>query len=68
MSENFFAISNDELKTLPKAGEFVICRQCHEQHRIEFAKDKDGNITETIGYYKCGDQTFLASIDGHLLS
>lgn len=64
----FIAIGNGELDAKPKAGKTTPCRTCKKKHKIIFGKDsKTGLVSKLLGFYKCGDKTFLASIDGKLM-
>ena len=67
----FIAIGNDELGE--PVGDSVTCRTCGEQHAIEFGTSRrmldDGTWSEPepsnlLGFYKCGDGLFLASLNG----
>lgn len=72
----YFAIGNDELDRLPVAGDGVVCKICGKTHPIEFGTSKslmpDGSwsrptVSRLAGFYTCGKDTYLASIDGRLI-
>lgn len=64
-----FVIGNEELKGKPalKEGMGIECPHCHGLHTVECGKDGNGKKTSLILYYKCGEKTFLAGIDGKSL-
>jgi len=67
------AIGNNELGE--PAGDTIKCPFCKGEHPIEFGTSRrvleDGTLSEpevgTLGFYKCGDSSYLASINGRLL-
>ena len=67
------AIGNNELGE--PAGDTITCPFCEGEHLIEFGTSRrvleDGTLSEpevsTLGFYKCGDSSYLASINGMLL-
>ena len=63
-----FAIGNDELKDKDMLGEYVTCKKCGEQHKVEYGDEiqKDGTMkkSKVLAFYKCGDTAFLAGING----
>jgi len=70
----YAAIGNNELG--PPAGETIECLFCKQQHPIEYGTSRrlmdNGEWSEpepctTLGFYKCGDKSYLASVDGRLL-
>lgn len=54
-----------------KIGNSYLCPRCGEEHPIEYGKQEmpDGTWKETklLAFYKCGDKSYLAGIDGRLL-
>lgn len=66
------SISNDELDSLPiLEDQYIKCLHCSNKHIIEYGNtiDSDGVKipSKTLGFYKCGDKVYLATIDGRLL-
>jgi len=71
---DFLAIGNDELGD--PVGELITCPHCGETHEIEYGAKRtlqdDGTWSEPVpsrllGFYQCGDDLYLASIDGKAL-
>lgn len=66
---SFVAIGNDELGD--DIGEYVTCPHCGDQHPVQYGDkiEKDGTKTPSklLGFYKCGDNSYLCSIDGKSL-
>jgi hypothetical protein len=67
-TKNMFTIGNDELKKANPLGSFILCNMCGKRHIIEFGKEKmpDGTWKETkfLSFYKCGNKSYLAGING----
>ena len=67
------AIGSNELGE--PAGDTITCPFCKGEHPIEFGTsthiNADGTRSEpevgTLGFYRCGDYSYLASINGRLL-
>ena len=61
-------IANDEIKDKPDITDIINCDICGGTHRIEYGEEilKDGTRKKSkfLGFYKCGDKTYLASIKG----
>jgi hypothetical protein len=67
VNKGFFAIGNDELINKPtiKEGDMIVCPKCHKQHKIVLGTNMDtGKKSNTLQYYKCGKDTYLAGING----
>ena len=61
---NYVAVGNDELGD--KLGKTINCPSCGGQHDIKCSSEdpaNEGRIA-TLQYYKCGDTTYLAGING----
>ncbi len=57
----FVSFSNEELEDKPAIKEdYVICDKCGEKHNIEYEGKKDLNI----GFFKCKNDLFVATING----
>ena len=74
MSIPFMAIGNDELG---ERAETIQCDKCGGEHAIEYAKSRrlldDGKwsgikLSKIAGFYKCGDTTYLGTINGRLIN
>ena len=67
-----FAIGNDELKKLPNAGDMAKCPGCGKAHVIKYGDkiEKDGTKTPSklLGFVKCGEDSYMVSINGKLLA
>lgn len=54
-----------------KVGKEITCPNCLKVHPIEYGKKEmpDGTWKETrmLAFYKCGEKSYLAGIDGQLL-
>ena len=59
-----FAIGNDELKRKPLLTDIIKCKICGKAHKIEYGKDENGKESKLLAFFKCGDKTYLAGIDG----
>ena len=63
------AIGNNELGE--KLGEVYKCTKCGGEHKITYGTKTlaDGTTAETrvLSFYKCGDKTYLAGIQGRSL-
>lgn len=63
----FFAIGNNELADLPTAdGETVPCPHCGEARPLSYGTC-NGVENRLLGFVKCGDATYLATLGGKLL-
>ena len=64
----FFSLSNDELENYIPVKKTIKCDKCKKEHPILFGDkvNKDGtkSPSKLLGYYKCSDKTYLASIAG----
>ena len=68
----FFAIGNDELAHKKQIGTHVVCKHCSKNHEVEYGTSKkllpgggwSKPVKSNMGFYKCGDNRYLASIDG----
>ena len=65
---DFFAISNDELAKLPiDELNMMKCPHCGDIHQIKIERPfKTGKCT-SLGFYECGEHTYLYSIDNRIL-
>lgn len=70
----YIAIGNTELGE--PAGETIECLFCKQQHPIEYGTSRrvlengewsEPKVYKTLGFYKCSDKSYLASVDGRLL-
>lgn len=63
-----FAIGADELKEKQDLGDFILCKHCGQRHIIEYGHTvkEDGTKvpTKLLAFYKCGENTYLAGING----
>jgi hypothetical protein len=71
---DFLAIGNNDLGD--PIGETITCPHCGGTHEIEYGTKKtlqaDGTWSEAVtskllGFYKCGDDLYLASLNGRAL-
>jgi len=60
---DYFAIGNDELAKCPPEEPFFRCAKCKAKHAIEHSSSKGENPL-TLGFYKCGESSYLYSING----
>ena len=64
----YFAIGNNELEKLKPVGETAKCPKCKKRHKVEYGKKKmpDGHYEETkmLGFVKCGEDSYLVSVNG----
>lgn len=61
--KDYFAISNDELAKAEPEEPFVVCDRCKGNHPLEH-RMSTGSAETIIGLYKCGDSSYLYSING----
>ena len=63
-----FTVSNDELEKAPNIGETIICKKCNKEHKIEYGEEilPDGLkvSSKVLAFYRCGDNTYLAGVNG----
>ena len=63
-----FAIGNDEIESAPLLGDFILCAQCGNRHKIEYGEEvkKDGTKvpSKLLAYYKCNGKSYLVGING----
>jgi len=62
----FCAIGNDEF--CEPVGETIVCPLCGQIHPIEYGYKVNADGTKTpskiLGYYKCGNDAYLAAVNG----
>lgn len=62
------SFSNKELKQKPDLGDFILCPHCQNRHLIKYGNkvlsDGTKEPTKLLAFYRCGDKTYLAGIDG----
>lgn len=70
MSIPYVGYGNETLAKMPavKDGEPIICPRCQGTHNLEAAKDKDGNKTDVLMFYRCGEGDFLGAVAGKLVA
>lgn len=61
----YIAFGNDELNVAPPLhkGEAILCPHCGQDHIVAGAINSEGEETEMLLFYQCGDTTYLAGID-----
>lgn len=63
-----FAIGNDELERNGPLGNSVQCAKCGAEHQVQFGERVHADGTRTpdgmLAFYKCGEQCYLAGING----
>ena len=66
MTKPYVAFGKDELIGRPtlKKNQLVRCPHCGKRHRLTCGKGRDGNETDILLFYKCGESLYLAPIDG----
>ena len=61
----------DELESLPSVGKTAKCPNCGKMHKVKYGKKvlKDGTKvpSDMLGFIKCGNKFYLASIDNKLI-
>lgn len=66
-----FAIGNEELAMKRDIGKTIKCKICNGTHDIQYGDEilKDGTKIKSklLAYYKCGNESYLAGIDGKLI-
>jgi len=67
----FIAVGNGELDNNGPVGKFITCPHCSQDHDIKYGKEKNaaGEWVESrmLAFYKCGEKSYLAGINGQLL-
>ena len=63
-----FAIGNDEIDAAKPLGDFILCKQCGERHRVQYGERVLANGTrvpsKSLAFYKCGGKNYLVGIKG----
>lgn len=61
---SFVAVGANELTQ--SLGGFIVCPSCGENHEIKCSSEDPANKGKSVKlqFYKCGDKTFLAGING----
>lgn len=69
MSTPYIGFSNDALSKLPKVskGQLIKCDKCKKCHRLECGTS-DGKESDTIMFYKCGEDSYLGAVAGRLVA
>lgn len=66
-----FAIGNDELEECVAIGETIVCPHCQEIHDIKYGDEimSDGTKkpSKILAFYTCGNNIYLAGIDGKMI-
>jgi hypothetical protein len=64
----FITVSNEELASKPDIGDTIICKKCGGEHDISYGEKvlDDGTKapSKSLAFYKCGDEVYLAGING----
>ena len=64
----FVAYGNNELDEKETAGKDAVCPNCKKKHTITFGTDAEtGKTSKMLGFVKCGEESYLVSINGKLL-
>ena len=65
------AVGNNELENNGSVGRDILCDKCGEYHEITYGEkvldDGTKEPSNMLAFYRCGDKTYLAGIDGKLL-
>jgi len=65
----FVAIGNEEIRDNPSVGEFATCPSCAKKHKVEYGTNTEtGEVSKTIGFVKCGENSYMISLAGKLLT
>lgn len=61
--------SNETLERLPhvRPGDTLECLVCGRRHVLKASKDEQGQDTDAMLFYLCGNDTYLAALRGHLI-
>lgn len=64
----YIGFGNDTLAKLPvvHAGEMVKCPHCGGEHEM-LPSTSDGQPTEKLMFFKCGETTYLGAVQGRLV-
>lgn len=60
----FIAFGNEELKDVLRIGDWIECPHCDDRHRVIGGKRPDGTETDAMLGYRCGDNVWLAGVNG----
>ena len=65
----FVGFSNDTLGKLPTArrGMLIDCPHCGGSHELQCAKDGNGDPTDLLHFFKCGEQAYIGAVAGRLV-
>lgn len=67
MMTPYVAIGADELGEPMAIGDWIECDLCGGRHPVSGGTDAGGNETAMVLAYKCGEDVYVAGIDGHSL-
>jgi len=57
-------VSNEELEESPYLEKEITCKICGNKHKVEYAKDSEGNESKTLQFFKCGEKSYICGING----
>lgn len=62
----YVGFTNNTLGKQPRLqdGDMIVCRRCGQTHSVEATTDSAGNKTDLLLVYKCGEELYLAGVDG----
>ena len=63
----YVAIGADELGDPARVGDVIDCDICGGSHALEALATIDGQPTDMLLTYCCGDQTYVAALDGRYI-
>lgn len=65
----YIGFGNNTLSKAPivHIGDTITCPKCGDMHRLFGGINKDGEETDTIMAYRCGDKSYIAAVDGRFI-
>jgi hypothetical protein len=69
MTTPYIGFGNDQLEGKPivHAGDVFLCRQCGQLHELKGGTDENGEVTELLLFYNCGEKAYLAAVANKLV-
>jgi hypothetical protein len=66
----YIGFGNETLEKLPcvKAGDEIPCSQCGRTHILQAGTGADGQPSEGLLFYKCGDTSYLGAVKGRVVT
>ncbi len=60
----YVAIGHDELTEPLRIGQMLPCPHCGKRHRVQGGRLRDGTVTDTLLFQRCGKDSYLVGVNG----